>query len=127
MNCEDALSAQLTEIVEQLDRQQYEAGAKMAQELVDAKAGTLYAEMAQLLIARARVQQGLLDAAAEPLQALIEGSASSQFKNIARIRLARIYLAQSRFDQASALIPESPDKIYQREFEELRGDISFFK
>jgi len=120
-------SAQLTEVVEHLDKQQYEAGVTIAQDLVEANTDTLYAEMAQLLIARARVQQGLLYAAAEPLQALIKGSASSQFKNVARIRLARIYLAQSKFDLAAALISESADQTYQREFEELRGDIFFYK
>jgi len=123
----EIISAQLTEVVEQLDREQYEAGAKIAQELADANAGTLYAEMAQLLISRARVQQGLLDAAAEPLQALLKGGASSQFRNIARIRLARIYLAQSKFDRVSALISEPADQTYQREFEELRGDVFFYK
>lgn len=138
----EIMSAQLNEAINQIDSQQYEAGAKIAQQLADENSGTLYGDMAQLVISRARVQQGLLDEAAKPLQALLDGKSSfqlsnivrlqfegspAQFQNIARLRLVRIYLAQSKFDAALALIPDSSDKAYVREYEELRGDIAFYK
>jgi len=119
----EQISAQLAQAVINIGSQQNEVGATLAERIAIDNNGTLYGDMARLLVARARVQQGVLEEAVTSLQAI---SDSSLLKNMANIRLARIYLAQARYDLARQLIPEKPPQAYESEYEELRGDIEYF-
>lgn len=119
-------SAQLAEAVDQIRRQQYEAGSKIIEKMIAENPGALYKDMARLVIAGARVKQGLLDEAVKPLKALLSDSKTSELTDIARIRLARIYLAKSEYDQARQLVKGQSSKAYAKDYEELRGDIAFF-
>lgn len=126
LNQSEQVSARLAEAIDKIAQQQYEAGATLAQVVADENDSTMYAEMARLLIASARVQQGLLDAAARPLQAIVERK-SSLFQHTAQLRLARIYLAQAKYEQATQLIPRQVPPAYAYQYEELRGDIAFYR
>ena len=120
----EKVSAELHATEQFLSADQYEQAAIQAEKLVKESQGALYVDMSRLLLARARVEQGLLDKAIVPLNDIIADK-QSVFNTIARLRLARIYLAQSKLDEAEQLISESVDNAYAQAFEELRGDLEF--
>jgi len=118
------ISAELHATEQYVTAGQYELAATQAEKLVKEGQGAIYVDMSRLLLARARVEQGLLDKAVEPLKDIVADK-QSVFNVIARLRLARIYLAQSRIDEAEQLITESVSSAYAHAFEELRGDLEF--
>jgi predicted negative regulator of RcsB-dependent stress response len=120
----EKVSAELHATEQSLSADQYEQAAIQAEKLVKESQGALYVDMSRLLLARARVEQGLLDKAIVPLKDIVADK-QSVFNTIARLRLARIYLAQSKLDEVEQLISESVDNAYAHAFEELRGDLEF--
>lgn len=118
----EKLSAELTIAQQHLATDEYELTVTQAEKLVKANDGTLNADMSRLILARARVEQGLLDKAIEPLQAIATNK-NSVFNSIASLRLARIYLAKSSLGEAEKLIMGNADNAYAYAFEELRGDL----
>jgi len=118
----EKVSAQLATAEQHLDSNEYELAATQVEKLLEDTDSALYTDMSRLLLARVRVEQGMLDKAAEPLKTIIADK-QSVFNTIARLRLARIYLAQSRLDDADQLVGESVDESYAHAFEELRGDL----
>ena len=118
----EKLSAELTVALLNLDADEYELTASQAEKLAKDNNGTLNADMSMLILARARVEQGLLDKAIEPLKDIVANK-KSVFNSIARLRLARIYLEKSSLNEAEKLIMDNTDKAYAHAFEELRGDL----
>ncbi|MEE8379595.1 MAG: tetratricopeptide repeat protein [Gammaproteobacteria bacterium] len=118
----EKLSAELTVALQNLDTDEYELTASQAEKLAKDNNGTLNADMSMLILARARVEQGLLDKAIEPLKDIVANK-KSVFNSIARLRLARIYLEKSSLNEAEKLIMDNTDKAYAHAFEELRGDL----
>ena len=118
----DKISAQLSTAEQHLASNEYELAASQVEKLLEETNAALYTDMSRLLLARVRVEQGMLDKAVEPLKAIIADK-QSVFNTVAKLRLARIYLAQSRLDDAEQLVSESVENAYAHAFEELRGDI----
>ena len=122
VNVAEAVSAQLTTAEQHLVKGEHELAVTQVEKLLEESNSALYTDMARLLLARVRVEQGMLDKAAEPLKTIVADK-QSVFNTIARLRLARIYLAQSRLDDAAQLTSESVDETYAHAFEEFRGDL----
>lgn len=115
-------SAQLATAEQHLASKEYELAASLVEQLQEDSGNALYTDMSRLLLARVRVEQGMLDKAIDPLRTIVDDK-QSVFNTIARLRLARIYMAQSKLDDAKQLISESFDDAYAHAFEELRGDL----
>lgn len=115
-------SLQLTVAEQYLVNGEHEFAVTQIEELLQATDNALYVDMSRLLLARVRVEQGMLDKAVEPLKTITEDK-GSMFNSIARLRLARVYLEQSQLDAAEQLVAGDVDDAYEYAFEEFRGDL----
>lgn len=92
--------------------------------LIKDHAGTEYAVLASLHMAKLRVGTGDAKAARAHLQWALEHAKSDGLKHTARLRLARVLLADGEVDAADKLIAGGTDPGYTALYEELRGDIA---
>ncbi len=93
-----------------------------ANTLLTQYAGTPYAALASLSLAKAAVEKKQYPVALKHLQWVIDKAAASSLKQIARIRSARILLAQKKPQQALAVLKTINDSSYQPVIDEVRGD-----
>lgn len=107
---------------------QQEAAEKQAETLTDEHAGTPYAALADLALAKVRVEQGDLAGAAEALRSAIEKAPDPSLATLAAFRLARVLIASDAFDEAMTVI-ELHDNggAFSADFAGLRGDIALAK
>ncbi len=85
--------------------------------------GTEYAMLAQLALARQRVEDGEFERAAQTLERVIGGAAQNPLGYLARLRLAALQLELGRLEAAlGTLAADFPDE-YAARVEELRGDV----
>jgi predicted negative regulator of RcsB-dependent stress response len=91
--------------------------------IVSDYAGTIYASMASMAMARIAVEQDDLDAAAAHLRAALEQGEQPELKLLARARLARVLLAQDKPAEALAQLQGVEAGALQGVYDELRGDI----
>jgi predicted negative regulator of RcsB-dependent stress response len=123
----EIISAELAEAMYQVSENQYESAVSRASGIVSDSEGTLYADMARLVIARAQVEQGKLDEAAVILNELATNAQQKALQDVARLRLARVYMAMSKYDQAEKVLANETGGAFARSYEELRGDLRFYK
>ncbi len=121
---EDA-SAELTIITQKLAAGSFEDVVNDASNFSAEHDGKLYADMARLLLARARIEQGMVNEAIEPLQQVIQRGDSSVFSALAVQRLARVYLQLEQYDAAEQVLSTTVPATYKAAFEELQGDIAY--
>lgn len=98
---------------------------KIAQQLTEKYASTVYAEYAQLMTAKYKVNAGDIDAAMAILQQLAT-SADAEIKNVANLRMTRLYLQKGEYEQGLQLIAEldqSSIQSFSASFEEIKGDL----
>ncbi len=87
-------------------------------------AGSEYAVLASLQMAKLQAGKDDLKAAAAHLQWALDHAAAEGVKHTARLRLARVLLADGNVDGADKLIAGITDPSYTALYEELRGDIA---
>ena len=101
-------------------RQRYDA-------LTKDYAGTTYAVLAAMQMAKQAVDQDDLDKAAKDLSWALEHASQEPIAHTARIRLARVLVAQQKYDEALALIKNQPTSTFDAEYSEIKGDIFIHK
>lgn len=91
--------------------------------LIDEYAGTPYAALASLYLARLAVEADDPDGAAAHLQAVIDNPVLEELGYMARMRLARVRLAQGDADAAMAVVGGEAPVGFAGPYAEIRGDI----
>ncbi len=94
----------------------------IATEIVETYAGSLYADNANLILARFAVEKQELSAAEGYIQRVVDNGANDAIKELAKARLARVKVAQSQFDDALTLVSSAGESEYKSMFAEIRGD-----
>ncbi|TNF99145.1 MAG: tetratricopeptide repeat protein [Gammaproteobacteria bacterium] len=123
----ELISVELAEAMYQVSEKQYESALSRASKIVSEHDGTLYSDMARLVIARAQVEQGKLEDAAAILNEMVSRAQQKALQEVARLRLARVYMAMSKYDQAEQVLVNEHGSAFARSYEELRGDLKFHK
>jgi predicted negative regulator of RcsB-dependent stress response len=95
---------------------------RQGQELIDDYAGSPYAVLAALQLAKLEVAENQLPKAVERLEWVIEQADMVEMRDIARLRLARLLLGQGRLDDAEKQLAAVRNAAFNAELEELRGD-----
>lgn len=98
---------------------------RIATELREHYARTIYAPLAALLEAKNAVEKNDLTTAEKKLQWTIDHTRKSDIRNIATIRLARVLLANQKPKEALALLERNTDTHYYPAIEQVKGDIYF--
>lgn len=104
------------------DEQKKEVVSK-AEGIVSEHSKTLYADLANLILAGLYVDDKELDKAANTINRVVQNGANDGIKLLARARLAKVYLAQGRADEALMLVAQTDDPAYASIYSETRGDI----
>ncbi|WP_047048683.1 YfgM family protein [Vibrio mexicanus] len=94
------------------------------QSFIDSNAGTEYATLAALQLAKVQVEAGHLDEAVAQLEWAKGSSKDEALKALVSYRLARLYAEQNSFDTALAELGSITDTSWAGRVAELRGDIS---
>lgn len=95
----------------------------LATMMVQEHGGTLYADNANLILARLAVDAKDLSAAEGYLQRVVESGSNNAVQELATARLARVKSALGDLDGALVLVASSGDSKYASLFAEIRGDV----
>ena len=101
--------------------------AKGALELQSNYAGTPYAALATLLLAKENVDTNEINKAISQLKWVIDNNHSDGIQHVAQQRLARVYLSQDNVESAEALIKGIKENGFSVAYNEIRGDINLAK
>ncbi len=94
-----------------------------AQHLIKDYAGTPYATLASLFLAKQNVEQNNFSAAEQNLDSVIQHGINKSFKQIARIREARLLINENKLQQALDLLKHVNDKAFMPAILEARGNV----
>lgn len=119
----EAASAHFAEMIQALEVENDDAAARHAESLLADYAGTDYAIMAHLTLARLHVYQSEFAAAAEQLRQVVATAANQPLGYLARKRLAAIQLQMSQPDQALTTLSADFPAEFSGGIEELKGDV----
>ncbi len=100
-----------------------EDAIKTGETILDAYAGSAYARLAALLLAKMAVEGGDYARAKALLTPLAESAGESELRAIANMRLARILLAEGDAEAAAARLDAVPRIDDEEPYPELRGDV----
>jgi Uncharacterized protein conserved in bacteria len=95
----------------------------IANDVAAERSGTLYADMANLILARLSVEDNQLDAAESRLQSVVDGGSNLAMQELAKARLARVLSAKGEYDAALAAVANPTSDSYKSLYAEIRGDI----
>ena len=87
--------------------------------------GSGYSAAASLLLARSDILEGRIDEAKARFRWVIEHAELPELRDVARLRLAEAEFATGAFDEAIALLEETPSAPFTAANEELRGDVHY--
>lgn len=90
-------------------------------------AGTPYAALATLLLAKENVNNNEIDKAISQLKWVIDNNHSDGIQHVAQQRLARVYLSQDNVESAESLIKGIKNNGFSVAYNEIRGDINLAK
>ncbi|MHB0776249.1 YfgM family protein [Halomonas sp. WWR20] len=99
-----------------------EQAASLAETLNNEHGGTLYADLAGLIEARAAVDSGDLGAARSTLEVLIERSERPYVQGLARLGLARLQVAEGDADTALTTLDTAIPDALGAQRADVRGD-----
>ena len=94
-----------------------------ANQLITSHRGTVYADTAQLTLAKWYVQKKKYELARKALHQVIQHTHIAALSDIARIRMARIYLAEKSYDEALNQLLQISNSLYMPLINQIRGDI----
>jgi predicted negative regulator of RcsB-dependent stress response len=95
---------------------------QVTRDLQQKYASSPYAQQANLVVAKLRVQAGKWDEAAAALRDVMDHSKDEALAQVARLRLARVLIEQGHNDEALTLLDPSKAPASVGELRELRGD-----
>jgi len=102
-----------------------ESAEAEAKSLIGDYGNTAYAPLANLALARVRVEQDDLAGAATALRSALEQAPDPALAKLAAFRLARVLIADGDLDGATAVIAQHDDGgAFAADFAGLRGDIA---
>ena len=96
---------------------------ELADKLKSEFPGSIYAQYANLFVAKLAVDSGKLDDAVAELKPLLDKPRDGTIAELARQRLARVLAAQGKADDALKLLDGNADKAWLASREELKGDL----
>ena len=100
--------------------------ARLDRSLADMKerfSGTIYAEQAALLAAKAYYDKGNVDASRAALSWVVDKASDEGYRSIARLRLAGILIETKAYDEALKLVSGSFPKDFAPLAADRRGDV----
>lgn len=95
-----------------------------SQRLIDDFKSTIYADVANLTMAKVAVNREKYKMAMKSLSRVIDNSKSPIIVNIARVRMTRLLLNEKKYQEAKAEINKVKDKSLQSIVNEIEGDIA---
>lgn len=118
-----AASGEYSELMAALNQGKNDQVLQHGAIIVDQYAGTSYAALASLAMAKVEFDQGSLDAAKNHLQWVIDHARQQDLKHVARLRIAKVLTAQGKDDDALALLNSVDPGTFKPAYRELEGDI----
>ena len=110
------------QVIDAVSRGAVDAATNEGQKIIEQYAGTPYATLTALLLARTAAEKGDMAAAAVRLQWVIDQGVDDGFRTLARLRLARVRLQQAQPEAALALLGEAAEPGFEALFRDVRGD-----
>lgn len=95
-----------------------------AQRLIDDFKSTIYADVANLTVAKVAVNREKYKTAKKSLSAVIDNSKSPVIVDIARVRMTRLLINEKNYQEAKIEIGKVKDKSLQSIVDEIEGDIA---
>lgn len=115
-----------TAVEGQSDELTAEAAAEtqqLAREVIALDESSLYADFAELYLAKLAVQQKDYASAKTGLEKVFKRGTNDSMRDLARLRLARVHAAAGEIDRALALLSEPTLPAYTAAYAEAKGDI----
>ncbi|WP_028388781.1 YfgM family protein [Legionella fairfieldensis] len=116
-------SASYEHLMVAFSHQNNEAVQSYAHRLINNYDGTIYSDVARLILARLFITSDNYNKAIKELEHVANNSRALSLKQVARIRMARLFAAEKSYDKALAQLTTVDDKAYMPIINELRGDI----
>lgn len=116
-------STEFGQLQRELAQGNSDAVLKRGDHILESYAGTPYAALAALAIAKLKVDQDELAEARRRLQWVIDNAAQREFVHVARLRLARVLLAAGSAEQALTLVSNIETADFAPSYAEVKGDI----
>ncbi len=120
-------SALYQDIMDKLDANKVPDAIALMENLRSEYPKSPYVSSADLMAARAYVENNDLDKAADALQRVMTTAADKDLRPIARVRLARVQEAQGKYDAALATLGNASLGAFESARLEARGDILLAK
>lgn len=124
---QDKIKTQASNTYEQLmiafSNQDTKAVQGYANQLITKYKDSVYADSAQLVLAKLFVAASNHKNALKALEAVASNSNRPVFKQIARLRMARLYLNEKKYDSALQQLEIVNDADYKPAIDEIKGDI----
>ena len=122
-----AAAARYEQVIDAFERNDINAGARLADELVKAYPSTAYADQANLAVARIQIENKQLEPAATRLRQVLAATSDPELALVTRLRLARVELAQGNPDQALKTLDAVNPGAFAARYAQVRGDVLLAK
>ena len=122
-----AAAGRYEQVIDAFERNDVNAGSRLADELVKAYPSTAYADQANLAVARIQVENKQLEPAATRLRQVLAATGDPELALVARLRLARVELAQGNPDQALKTLDAVNPGAFAARYAQVRGDVLLAK
>ncbi len=124
---QEKINTQASNTYEQLmiaySNQDNKAAQGYANQLITKYTQSVYADSAQLVLAKLFVAASNHPNALKALESVANNSSRPVFKQIARLRIARLYLNEKKYDSALKQLEIVDDADYKPAIDEIKGDI----
>lgn len=117
----EKLVSTVTELDDDISEQERAQVQQIAEELTGTD--TLYADFAQLYLAKLAVEQGDLDQAQQHLQKVVDSGSNESVQDLARVRMARVMATRGEVDAALEILASTPSDAFAPVYAEVRGDL----
>lgn len=125
LNTQLEASALYESLVDEVADNRLEPARAIAAEINSNYAQTVYADQAQLAMARIFMDQGRDQDAASALQALLSDGSHNEIQLVGRLRLAKILLYQNKPEDVVALLDGQEGSAFAPRYNEVIGDAYF--
>jgi len=122
-----AAAVRYEQVIDAFERNDLNAGSRLADELVKQYPSTPYADQANLAVARIQVENKQLEPAAVRLRQVLASTGDPELALVARLRLARVELAQGNPDQALKTLDAVNPGAFAARYAQVRGDVLLAK
>ncbi|GMQ90605.1 MAG: tetratricopeptide repeat protein [Gammaproteobacteria bacterium] len=119
----EAASAVYDQLVTNFGKKAFDNVRQSGATLIDEYAGTPYAGLAAMILARVEFDEGKPEDARRQLQWVVDNATDEGARHAARLRLARLLINDNELDKTRALIEVEDIAGFEADYYELRGDI----